>query len=360
MKILYALQATGNGYISRANEIIPVLEQYCDVDILLSGTQAEVGLNHFIKYRRKGLDYVRSKSGGIDLIKTLKQFRAKKFLQEVRSVPVELYDAVVNDFEPLSAWSCKQKGVACISLSHEYAILDNATPKPAKYDPLAWLVLRYYAPVSFGIGLHFKRYSEHIFSPVIRSEIRRAYLRNLGHYCVYLPEYSDKKMIRFLSEHKNIQWHIFSRKAEKSYAVNNCWIRPVNNYDFISSFSTCEGIICNAGFETPAEALYMNKKLLIVPKKGAYEQQCNAVSLQELGVPVMKKITSAKHRKIVEWLNSRHKVRMEYTDSTRALVEQLVHHITIAKDHMTRKLPEDLITATSLLSMEDFADEYAR
>ncbi|RYY68461.1 MAG: glycosyl transferase, partial [Chitinophagaceae bacterium] len=37
MKILYALQATGNGHISRASEILPILETMADVDVLLSG-----------------------------------------------------------------------------------------------------------------------------------------------------------------------------------------------------------------------------------------------------------------------------------------------------------------------------------
>ena len=63
MKVLYALQATGNGHISRANEIIPILEQRCDLDILVSGTQSEINLNHHIKYRRKGLSFAFGKNG---------------------------------------------------------------------------------------------------------------------------------------------------------------------------------------------------------------------------------------------------------------------------------------------------------
>ena len=46
MKVLYAIQATGNGHVSRANEIIPMLRQKCELDILLSGTQADVGVNY--------------------------------------------------------------------------------------------------------------------------------------------------------------------------------------------------------------------------------------------------------------------------------------------------------------------------
>lgn len=359
MKVLYALQATGNGHISRANEIIPILERLCSVDILLSGTQADVGLNHFIKYRRKGMGLVMSKNGSIDLLKTLKQFRSKKFLEEVRSVPVEEYDLVINDFEPLSAWACKHSNIPCVALSHQFAVVDRSSPKPVKYDPLAWLVFRYYSPCNIGAGFHFKAYSGSVFTPVIRAEIRNAYTRNLGHYSVYLPTYSDKKLIRILSEHKNIQWHIFSRKAEKNYAAGNCWIRPVNNYDFVSSISTCEGILCAAGFETPAEAIFMNKKLLVVPVKGQYEQLCNAEALKELGVPVLKKISPAKHKKLAAWLTSKHKIHIPYADTTLAALNMVLQSARLAKEELAGKEPDSREITASLMRELDFVDEYS-
>ena len=34
MRILYAVQKTGNGHLARAQEIIPLLQIYGDVDIL--------------------------------------------------------------------------------------------------------------------------------------------------------------------------------------------------------------------------------------------------------------------------------------------------------------------------------------
>ena len=36
-------------------------------------------------------------------------------------------------------------------------------------------------------------------------------------------------------------------------------------------------VICTAGFETLAEAVYLNKPLIIVPSKGHFEQYCNAL-----------------------------------------------------------------------------------
>ena len=58
MKILYAIQGTGNGHISRARDFIPALQQFADVDILISGTQVDVSLPQEIKYKFKGAGFV--------------------------------------------------------------------------------------------------------------------------------------------------------------------------------------------------------------------------------------------------------------------------------------------------------------
>ncbi|RYY49188.1 MAG: glycosyl transferase [Chitinophagaceae bacterium] len=316
LKILYAIQATGNGHISRANEILPLLETLASVDVLLSGSQANVSLNHPVKYKCKGLSFVFGKKGGVDFLETFRQLKTKRFLKELKNLPVNKYDLVINDFEPLSAWACKMQKLPCISLSHQYAVVGKNAPLPKKFDPLAWFLLRYYAPCDQGVGFHFKQYDKGNFTPVIRSEIRNAYVRNLGHYTVYLPAYSDKKIIKILSEHSTIRWQIFSSQSSENYAEGNCWVRPINNHDFISSFSTAEGILCGAGFETPAEALYMQKKLMVVPMKNQYEQHCNAAALAEMGVSILKKLSAKSSKAISHWLAADRNLVVEYPDQT--------------------------------------------
>jgi predicted glycosyltransferase len=48
-----------------------------------------------------------------------------------------------------------------------------------------------------------------------------------------------------------------------------------------------QGIITGGGFETPAEALFLGKKIMSIPIKGQYEQQCNAAALKTLGAKVL-------------------------------------------------------------------------
>jgi hypothetical protein len=52
MNILYAIQGTGNGHLSRAVDVIPELKKYGDLDLFVSGAQAEVKLPYPVKYQR--------------------------------------------------------------------------------------------------------------------------------------------------------------------------------------------------------------------------------------------------------------------------------------------------------------------
>ena len=73
MKILYAIQGTGNGHLSRAVDIIPELKKYGDLDLFVSGAQAEFKLPFPVKYTSKGLSFYFGKSGGIDFYKTFQK-----------------------------------------------------------------------------------------------------------------------------------------------------------------------------------------------------------------------------------------------------------------------------------------------
>jgi len=134
MRILYAIQGTGNGHLSRAKEIIPALLNRAQVDVLISGTQAEVVLPHNVEYVYKGLSFYFGKNGGIDFIKTFKKNSIFKVINEIIDCPVTNYDLVINDFEPITAWACYFKGVKCISLSHQSALYSKNVPKPSYLD----------------------------------------------------------------------------------------------------------------------------------------------------------------------------------------------------------------------------------
>lgn len=323
MKVLYAIQGTGNGHLSRARDVIPALKKKCDLDILVSGIQADVDIPYPVKYRFKGLSFIFGKRGGVDIWKTYLKSNLGRLRKEIRSLPVQDYDLVVNDFEPVSAWACYFKKRACVSLSHQSAVLHPKAPKPDKTDYLGKFILQQYAPVRDSMGFHFKSYASTIYTPVIRKEIRESVNKNLGHYTVYLPAYDDFTLLKELGRFRNVQWEIFSKHNKKEIFEGNVHIQPISNDAFIKSMAESEGILCGAGFETPAEALYLRKKLLVIPMKTQYEQQCNAAALKDMGVPVLKFLSEKYQDIITGWLESSQRIEVDYPDITDQIIDDL-------------------------------------
>lgn len=324
MKILYAIQGTGNGHLSRARDIIPILKKKHDVDILISGTHAEITVPFTVKYRFRGLGFIFGANGGIDLIETYKKNYIKVLLSEINSLPVHEYDLVFSDFEPVSAWACYLGSKNCISLSHQAAVINKKSPRPKEIDVIGKAVLKNYAPGAFKYGFHFKSYDEHIFTPVIRNEVRKQKIGNKNHYTVYLPAYDDRRIIKVLTSFGEIKWEVFSKHTKRSFNEKNIMVRPIDNESFIESIANSEGVICGAGFETPAEALYMGKKLLVVPMKGQYEQQCNAAALKEMGVPVIKNFKLTHADKISQWLDDKTIINVDYPDNTEKIINKII------------------------------------
>ncbi|MBN1479510.1 glycosyl transferase [candidate division KSB1 bacterium] len=323
MRVLYAIQGTGNGHISRARDIIPVLQKYCDLDILISGTQADVQLECPVTYRRKGMSFIFGKQGGVDIWNTYIKTNFLRIQNEIRSIPIKEYDFVINDFEPISAWACYLKRVPCLALSHQAALLDKNVPKPRKRDAFGSFILKNYAPALLSIGLHFQAYSEKIYTPVIRRQIRELAIDEYDHYTVYLPSYDHKKLIKRLSNFGNVKWHVFSKHAKSTEIIDNISVYPVENRGFVHSMATAKGVLCGAGFETPAEALFLQKKLLIVPMKKQYEQHYNAAALSDMGIPVLKNLKNAQMHNIAVWLDEERNVAVNYENLTTQIIEKI-------------------------------------
>lgn len=323
MEILYAIQGTGNGHVSRARDIIPVLQQYGQLDILLSGTQADVDLGYPIRYQLHGLSFIFGKRGGIDFFKTLKQLKFIKLLNEIRRLNVHQYDLIINDFEPVSAWACLLKGKKCVGLSHQSAVIHPFSPKPNKTDWIGYLILKYYAPVKIAYGFHFKTYADKINFPIIRQEVRALEIKEENFYTVYLPAYSDERIIQVLSK-LDARFKVFSKHSAIRREEENIEVVPIDNKIYLQSLSACSGVICGAGFEGPAEALFLKKKLLVIPMKGQYEQQCNAAALGKMGVTVLHSLHLKYLKNLIEFVNQNNSIISDYPDETEEIIRKLI------------------------------------
>ena len=341
MKVLYALQCTGNGHIARAHELIPILKKYADVDLLVSGHQSQMELPQEPKFRFKGISLLYNTKGGLSFFKTAVRNNIFKAFYDLKKIPLEEYDLIINDFEPLSAWASKMRKFSTIlSVSHQASMLFDETPKPSSKSILGKWVLKHYAPTKDQFGFHFDAYHPKIFKPIIRSAIRNLNPSNKGYYMAYLPSFSDEFLIDQLNE-THADWRIFSKTATEIYVKGNVFVFPIDQTEYLRSFENAEGILCNAGFEMPAEALYLKKKLFVIPIKNQYEQECNAVALENMGVETHKDFNL---RKIQEWVDSEQSIEVSYEDKSDKIIRKILQFKSDERfAHSEIRLPDPVV-----------------
>jgi uncharacterized protein (TIGR00661 family) len=324
MKILYAIQGTGNGHVSRAREIVPILQKFGTVDILISGNQVDIDLIQEVKYRFHGLSFIFGKKGSVDHYNTWKNMDLFQLRKDMQKVNFKEYNLIINDFEPITAWACKLQGIETVGLSHQAAFQSDLVPRPRTTD---WgkLILDRYAPTTHHIGFHFDKYDEFIYTPVIRSEIRSLQATNLGHYTVYLPAVSDHILLPLLQQLPNVKWQVFSKHAKSAFESGNVSVSRVNNDKFTKSMSSCEGLFTGGGFEGPAEALFLGKKLLVAPMRYQYEQQCNAYALKQFGLPVIWGSDKNWLPKLKAFVSDPQSHTLQFPDETASIIERVVN-----------------------------------
>ncbi|MEM7008094.1 MAG: glycosyltransferase family protein [Thermodesulfobacteriota bacterium] len=326
MKILFGIQGTGNGHISRSREVLKYLSKQAEVDILISGLHHEVDLGFEIKYQRDGLGFMFGKKGGIDYWKSIRAISPYKLISDIYNLPIDDYDLVISDFEPITAWASKLKGKKYVCISHQAALLSDHVPRPPDNNRFQQFVMEWYAPGSSLIGLHFKEYDDFIFTPIIREEVRNTDVINNGHYTVYLPSYDERYIIEILKK-IDVPWEIFSKHYKgEPFKEDNVTVYRVENDKFVESLASCEGLLCNAGFETPAETLYLGKKLMVIPMKRQYEQECNAEALKGLGISVIDEINGNFHNSLADWVNSSFVYQANYKDNIPQIVESILDY----------------------------------
>lgn len=303
-KVLYAIQGTGNGHMARAREVLPYLQQLAQVDVLVSGRAHQVQVNQPLNFRYQGITMYYDSSGGVNMRTTFSRNNWPSFYREVKDCPVQDYDLVINDFEPVSAWACRLRGIPCTAFGHQAAFRLPGAPRCRRKNRWAEGLLRYYAPAHHHRGLHFRAYAPGIFPPVIRREIREASPTVGDHFTVYLPAYGMEVLEKTLQNISNVNWEVFHPACQESWTRGAVQFHPVDQANFLQSFLSCQGVLTSAGFETPAEALHLGKKLLVVPIRRQYEQSLNAAALAELGVPVLRHLGGRGLQVLRTWVYS--------------------------------------------------------
>jgi len=286
MRILYGIQGTGNGHLSRSSKVINQLKKLgCDVDIVVSGTHHQIDIPHEIKYNLKGFSFSYNSDGSINKFKTFLNSDFATFLKDIK-LNCKEYDRVISDFEPITSWASKIQSCKSFGISNQYSFLSKKLPRPDNVSFLDEFIIKNFAPCKKNFGLSYDNYDDFIYTPIIRDDILKNTSTKKDHYVIYLPNKYVLSYLKTLTKISKTPFCIFTTEVTKIHQYKNVKIMPVNKHLFLDQFLSCQGVITNSGFQTTSEAIYLNKKLLTIPIKGQYEQEVNSNLLKNFDVKV--------------------------------------------------------------------------
>ena len=282
MKILYGVQATGQGHISRARAMARALAAH-DVEVtwLFSGRPRDrlFDMAPFGDYAyRRGLTFA-TREGRIRYMATLRDSKPFEFLRDIRELELAPYQLIITDYEPVTAWAARLQGRSTIGIGHQYAF--GASTPQAGGDRLSRVVMRNFAPVDRALGLHWHPYAENVLPPILDlPDLPRA---QSDHILVYLPFEDQDRVSDWLSSAS--QQHFVQYANGLQYGVRgNVERHPASIDGFKQHLASCAGVICNSGFELVSECIQWRKPVLTRPLAGQMEQLSNALALRQLGL----------------------------------------------------------------------------
>lgn len=322
VKLLYGVQGTGNGHLTRARILSKALAGIgAEVTYLFSGRPREkfFDMEPFGDYLwRQGLTFV-TKNGQVSYIQTLmKAPDFPRFVADVKNLDLSSYDLVITDFEPISAWATIIKKKPLVGIGHQYAFRYPIPKCPGGL--VARLIMRIYAPAPIGIGLHWHHFNQPVLPPLVENAPPSNQVIS-NKILVYLPFESLVEIKALLTPFEDYDFFIYSNAIKAPQNHGNLKLRPLSRIGFQKDLADCSGVLCNSGFELISEALHAGKKILTKPLEGQWEQCCNGEALRHLHWGTT--MTTLDSRVLEAWLAEQRSVQVQYPDVASEIADWL-------------------------------------
>ena len=336
MKILYGVQATGNGHITRARAMAAAFAKTdIQVDFLFSGRPREelFDMQAFGDFQvRRGITFATG-SGRVIWSKTLLKNNLFQLLRDTAELDASSYDLVISDYEPITARAGKRAGIKVIGLGHQYAFTFSRVPM-CRTTPVHRWVMNNLAPADIALGLHWDQFDCPVLPPIAPVEHFECSVEK-GLNLVYLPFENLDSIAQFLGSFADYNFIVYHPDATHSDR-GNISFRPPSRAGFQEDLHRAEAVICNAGFELPSEALQLGKKLLVKPVAQQMEQQSNAIALERLNLG--SSMSALDISATAKWLASSASSKVTYPDVAQYLVDWIVSGRNQSIAHISSQL----------------------
>lgn len=322
MKILYGVQATGNGHISRARAMEKYLSQAgASVDYLFSGRDASqfFDMQQFGLYQvKRGLTFA-TENGKVNYWKSFWQASLSELKRDIAQLDLTHYDLVITDFEPISAQAAKRQNKRSIAIGHQYAFLHDIPMQHANL--MTQLVFKHFAPAQHQLGLHWHHFNQPILPPII-DDVPDSTDIQPGKVLVYLPFEHQNSVVEMLKPLTDYQFCVYGPGLAKTQ-LGHIKTHPQALTPFKADLARCQYVLSNAGFELISESIQLQKTIMVKPLQGQMEQHSNALALEQLQLATR---TDHLNCNIVSnWLNQPPKLTtMHYPNVAQAISQWLL------------------------------------
>lgn len=322
MNILYGVQATGNGHISRARAMGKYLAKAgVQVDYLFSGREASqfFDMQQFGQYQlKRGLTFV-TEAGRVNYWQSVKQASLRQLRHDINTLDVSGYDLVLTDFEPITAHAARRAKKRSVALGHQYAFLHRI---PQCHNNLVTqMVFKHFAPAQLQLGLHWHHFNQPILPPIIDEEPLDVALKP-QQVLVYLPFEQQQQVLALLKPLTNYQFSVYGPGLAID-TVGHISTHPPALAAFKADLASCSYVLSNAGFELISEALQLGKRIMVKPLQGQMEQQSNALALTQLQLAHSTDQLST--TQIAHWLNQQQNLnQVHYPNVANAICDWLL------------------------------------
>ncbi|MEW5681832.1 MAG: MJ1255/VC2487 family glycosyltransferase [Pseudomonadota bacterium] len=336
MKILYGVQATGNGHISRARAMEPYLtEAGAQVDYLFSGREPSqfFDMQQFGNYSvKRGLTFI-TQAGRVNYWQSIKQASLRQLRQDITQLDVSAYDFILTDFEPITAHAARRAGKHSIALGHQYAFLHQIPMQHA--NMMTQLVFKHFAPAQTQLGLHWHHFNQPILPPIIDGAPHSFDVKE-NKVLVYLPFEQQQQVIGMLQPLTDYQFYLYG-PGLIAESLGHIHTHPPALQPFKNDLASCHFVLSNAGFELISEALQLNKRILVKPLNGQMEQHSNALALKQLNLAATTDSLNSQH--IANWLSSNQRYnKVHYPNVAKAISEWLLQGATSPVARLSQQL----------------------